>query len=475
MRQALLRRLGRPLRRVSGGGLLLALLTMSTLVAIGLSASVLAGASRSNEALAESIELGLLGLLERSGVSGLVAEIDRLDGALVPGQSRVEFAVWRRARETQTLLRETAPGFGALALRVAPPEPQTQTWKGRRYALYAPDVADASMSWDLPTTDVDVRYAIALPTPQTRSARRALIAVWSGFAIALVIGLVLHRDYRVRYRNGLDQVNALLDDFAAGNTSAAVSLDAEVPELRRLNAHLQVVLPRFDRLIGDLRALSAHLAHELRTPLQAIRTDVSRMSLADTLAERRTLSREIDTTIDVADARLRSVMELFRLSSDGEVEMVTGLALAPLVLDRIYDFEEILVARNRTLQHALDDAVMVIGNAPLLELLVGNLLSNAAKYAPEGADIGIALRHREGSFELCISNTGSAFPEDMIGRPFERLARAREHRDIQGYGLGLALVDVIARRHGFTATLSNTAGSGADATLASVTLSGPCA
>ncbi|MEM9552364.1 MAG: hypothetical protein AAGA05_14390, partial [Pseudomonadota bacterium] len=270
----------RAFHRLSGGALLLALLVISTLAAVGLSASVLAGAARSNRDLAQTIETRILLLLERDGLSGLVAEISRVEGALVPGTGDVEFAVWRRVGPDNRLLRETRPGLATALADAVPGAVERRAIDGRSYDVFAPDIAVESQSWDLPMAEVFVSYAVGVPTLQTRSARRELLAVWAGYAFAVAVGVALHLDHRRRYRTGLDRINAVLDDFAAGNTSATVAIDTEAPELRRLSDHLSDVLPRFDQLLSDLRALTAHLAHELKTPLQTIRSDVRRLSVA---------------------------------------------------------------------------------------------------------------------------------------------------------------------------------------------------
>ncbi|MEM9551573.1 MAG: HAMP domain-containing sensor histidine kinase, partial [Pseudomonadota bacterium] len=345
---------------------------------------------------------------------------------------------------------------------------------GRSYDVFAPDIAVESESWDLPMAEVFVSYAVGVPTLQTRSARREVLAVWAGYALAVAVGVALHLDHRRRYRTGLDRINAVLDDFAAGNTSATVAIDTEAPELRRLSDHLSDVLPRFDQLLSDLRALTAHLAHELKTPLQTIRSDVRRLSVAGEVDARRGIAREIDGTIDATDGRLRSVMQLFRLSADVQVALNEGVAFGELITDQVYDFEDRLVDRGRALVVNVAEGIEVTANAPLLELLVANLLSNAVKYAPEQSRIGIDLVHEGDRFKFRVWNTGSAFPEDWMNRPFQRLSRAEAHSDIPGHGLGLALVDVIARRHGFLARTVNGTDPDTGAPLAAVTVQGPC-
>ncbi|MEM9032431.1 MAG: sensor histidine kinase, partial [Pseudomonadota bacterium] len=96
------------------------------------------------------------------------------------------------------------------------------------------------------------------------------------------------------------------------------------------------------------------------------------------------------------------------------------------------------------------------------------------KFAPQDAVIGADL-HRQGArFRLRIWNSGSAFPVTWDGSDFERLKRGRDHGEIRGFGLGLALVNMIARWHGFTLTAQNSVLDSSLGSVAVVTLEGPC-
>ena len=463
-------RLSRALTGISGGTLLAALMFLSFVIAASLSAAIVAGAARGYSDLARHVEDQTLKILERDGLSGLVAEIDRLDGMLVPGLSEVEFAVWRTVAGDQRLLRESKPGISesleTVAARVDIGE--------HRYGVFKPDVATASEAWDITMKDVNVSYAIGLPTSETRNARRVLIAVWVGYLFAASVGVALHVDHRRRYRSGLEQINTVLEEFAAGNTSAQVSIETRTPELQRLSNHLLRVLPRFDRLLGDLRGLTAHLAHELKTPLQILRADAHRLAVTGDPECRQNIAHEIDITIDRTDARLKSVMQLFRLSAESEVSLQPETDLSHIAINELYDFEDFFEARNQVLEKHVDDNIMVVGNPPLLELLLSNLLSNATKFGPQNARIGVELTAISGRFALTVWNTGSSFPEAWMRRSFQRLSRGKTDNGVPGFGLGLALVDVICRRHGFQATPENRADPSSGNVIAAVTVRGPC-
>ena len=441
------------LRHLSGRVLFFMLALVSLLVALILAWSVRSGAERADAAMAQAIETRLLARLEESGASGLAAAMLRPVAALVPERDRVEVALWRVRGGTVTLLRETTPGIGAAMVTVPVGEREELTFNNQSLRVYAPDVTIASVDWPLPMGDIELRYAIETPTSEARAAGRTMRSLGAFYVFVLIVVLVLQYDHWRRYRSGIQKINGVLEGYAGGATGLRIDGDMPAPELVALGENLNRVLPRLDVLFADLRAMSAHLAHELKTPLQSIRGDLSRLRLAGVDTESAVLVQGIDRKIDAANARLQNVMQLFRLQSDAEVSLEAGVRIGALVVDQVYDFETLLQEKGRAIHLDVDEDITVTGNERLLELMVTNLLTNAAKYAPEGARILVSLHTQGEGFELEIANTGSRFPARLRKVAFERYARAAEHENASGVGLGLSLVRAIAERHGFNVDL----------------------
>ena len=97
-----------------------------------------------------------------------------------------------------------------------------------------------------------------------------------------------------------------------------------------------------------------------------------------------------------------------------------------------------------------------------VEQALGNLVENALRHG-SGRIVLSAAKH-DGRVELHVCDEGPGFPEPFLGRAFERFSRAEPGRSSSGAGLGLAIVDVIARAHGGSAHVANTPG-GADVWL----------
>jgi two-component system, OmpR family, sensor kinase len=223
-----------------------------------------------------------------------------------------------------------------------------------------------------------------------------------------------------------------------------------------------------------LRPVSAALArerrfvsdasHELRTPLASLRTELE-------LALRRDRSRE------ELEAALRSAAE--------ETDRLSQLAEDLLVLARAHDghlpvrrerisaaevlagVEERYARRaqqaGRTLEVKASPDAVLVADRLRVEQALGNLVENALRHG-EGRIVLEAVS-LDGRVELHVKDEGSGFPTGFVDDAFKPFTRSDESRSSQGAGLGLAIVDVIARAHGGSARAANDRG-GADVWLA---------
>ena len=107
----------------------------------------------------------------------------------------------------------------------------------------------------------------------------------------------------------------------------------------------------------------------------------------------------------------------------------------------------------------LTPGISVTGDPSLLGKAVGNLLSNAALYSPDGAEVRVWCGLLEGSPALTVENTGAHIREEALPHLFEPFYREEgsRNRSTGGSGLGLYLVKVILDRHGAACTIENTA------------------
>jgi heavy metal sensor kinase len=209
-------------------------------------------------------------------------------------------------------------------------------------------------------------------------------------------------------------------------------------------------LARVEDAVGEMRQFSTALAHELRTPIAALRGEIElaamepgaapeyRAAAASQLEELDKLTRLIDQLLTLARAESGQI-PLAR-------ERVDLAALVPSVVEQV---EAVAQANGLELRCDVSGGIAVLGDAEWLERLLLNLLDNAFKFTPRGGRILVRLSSVDGIAHLEVSDTGIGMPPEVVTHVFERFYRADPARssNAQGVGLGLSLVKWIADRH----------------------------
>lgn len=235
-------------------------------------------------------------------------------------------------------------------------------------------------------------------------------------------------------------------------------------ELRRLGETLNAMLGRLEAGLARERRFVGDAGHELRTPLALLQTELelalrhprSREELEEVL---RSASQEVDRLTRLAEDLL--VLARF---DDGRLP----LRLAPISSGDLLDavarrFAPRAADEGRALEVAASSAEPVVGDRLRLEQALGNLVDNALRHG--AGTVRIEAERRDGHTELRVSDEGKGFPPDFLPQAFERFARADEARGRGAAGLGLAIVEAVARAHGGTAHAANRADSGAVVSL----------
>jgi two-component system sensor histidine kinase MprB len=225
-------------------------------------------------------------------------------------------------------------------------------------------------------------------------------------------------------------------------------------ELSRLAATFNAMLESLDEAARVQRRLVQDASHELRTPLSSLRTNIELLA-----------TRDKDLPPDERDHLLRDVVEQL-----GEMTMLIG-ELTELARgeEQRHAPEEVrldLLAqdaiRRATRNHpevpivAKLDPTTVVGVPASLERAIGNLLDNAAKWSPEGAEVDEQLVDGE----LTVRDHGPGIAAADLPHVFERFYRATSARAMPGSGLGLAIVRQVAEAHGGTVTAEAAPGGG---------------
>jgi two-component system OmpR family sensor kinase len=229
-------------------------------------------------------------------------------------------------------------------------------------------------------------------------------------------------------------------------------------ELQPLASSLNALLARLDDALAAQRRFTADAAHELRTPLAALKLQVEVAQRAPDTAAGRTALAELHAGVDRAVHLVEQLLTMARLEPEAPARSFAAVDLSALAKDAIVARAALAGEKRIDLGITRSADVTVHGDAASLSMLVANLLDNALRYTPEGGRIDVAVDGDEDGTVLSVQDTGPGIPAADRERVFERFHRgtgAAGAADALGSGLGLSIVRRIADAHSATVTLED--------------------
>ena len=220
-------------------------------------------------------------------------------------------------------------------------------------------------------------------------------------------------------------------------------------ELEQVTRAFNETLARLDLSIGEMRQFSTALAHELRTPLAALRGEIELALRASRDAD---LQRSFGSQIEEIDRLTRLIDHVLTLAraESGQIPLKFGAVdLGELAASLVDQLEPVAHARAITLQCDARPGVVAMGDAGWLERLLLNLLDNAMKFTPGGGRVVVRVSHEGDRARVDVADTGIGMTHDVTAHVFERFYQADPSRSSAsgGAGLGLSLVKWIVDRH----------------------------
>lgn len=216
-----------------------------------------------------------------------------------------------------------------------------------------------------------------------------------------------------------------------------------VQEMNLLLARLQAAFDALQRFVGDA-------AHELRTPLAALRLQVQGLARAPDDAARRVASERVMAGIDRATRMVEQLLHLARQEA-GQMQAAPAqpVAVAALCEMAVDELQPLAQQAGLALQYQLDDTLEPVqGQADALGLLLRNLLENALRYTPTGGQVLCRwYRDAQGQRVLSVEDSGPGIVPEERERVLDRFYRV-PGTSAHGSGLGLAIVSAVARQHG---------------------------
>lgn len=222
-----------------------------------------------------------------------------------------------------------------------------------------------------------------------------------------------------------------------------VSTQGVPQEVKPMVEALNALLDRVHVAYDNVRLFTSNAAHELRTPLAALKVHSQVALREDDPEQRQEAMLRVERGVDRATALVEQLLTLTRLDPEDAASEKEPVSLHALAEELIAELAP--VAIKKEIEVSLDDAdcCVVSGNPGLLGILIRNLVENAIRYTPPQGKVEVSLVRVDNTVRLRVADSGPGIPETERERVFERFYRSSEHEGENkenGTGLGLAIV-----------------------------------
>jgi signal transduction histidine kinase len=245
-------------------------------------------------------------------------------------------------------------------------------------------------------------------------------------------------------------------------------LSSRVPTTRRndevaqLALTLNHMLDRIENAMNQLHTITDSLAHDLRSPLTAIRAKLETSLSADTSGE------QLEPLVSAID-ELDRLTDFLNKSLDVAEAKADALRLAPSEIDldellRVMTdlYEPSMSEKGLRIQLCSSVSVKISADSALIHRMIANLFDNELNHLPASRMVTIRLAAEPHNAILIVEDDGPGFASEIRLRMFERGVKGRNSK---GHGLGLTFVEAVARAHGGSVTASNRPEGGAQLTI----------
>lgn len=221
--------------------------------------------------------------------------------------------------------------------------------------------------------------------------------------------------------------------------------DRDAPcEITPLVDALNRLFLRLSRAFESERRFTADAAHELRTPLAALKIQAQVAKRSNNDEDRNQALNKLLEGVERATHLVEQLLTMARVDPEGSTALHSEIRLDRLCQEVLANIANHATAKGIELELDVDGVTVITGLQESLEILLRNLLDNAIRYTPKNGRISVRLTQcGDGSIELHVGDSGPGIPEEERGRIFDRFYRLAG-QNTEGSGLGLSIVQRIA-------------------------------
>jgi two-component system sensor histidine kinase QseC len=259
-----------------------------------------------------------------------------------------------------------------------------------------------------------------------------VLGIVNWFAIGSGLGPLRELVNQIRSRNedNLDAVN-----------------DKNVPkEVSDIVLSLNRLFIRLGKALQRERHITSDAAHELRTPLAAVKLHAELARTSTSAEERDTALDNVIEGVNRSSHLVHQLLVLARLEPGACQQSTSVIELPVLVSDELSGHVKIAAQKNICLLDECEESSMIHGDAPALHIMLRNLLDNAIAYTQEGGTVKVGTTHKDGRVCMYVEDNGPGIAAHDSQRVFERFYRVENH-DQPGCGIGLSIVSRVVELH----------------------------
>jgi len=282
-----------------------------------------------------------------------------------------------------------------------------------------------------------------------RNLRYRFLCLW---LLIVLFGSVIVFFVTRRMLGHVREITEAASRIGQSDLSSRVPTSQRNDEVGHLALTLNRMLDRIESSMHQLHTITESLAHDLRSPLTAIRGKLEIVLSGDLKVEQSEpivsaideldrLTEFLNTSLDVAEAKA----DALRLS-------LTEVDLDELIRVMIDLYEPCMSEKGLRMNLRSSGPVTVLADAALLHRVIANLLDNELNHLPASCTVSLKLCENEDNATLVVEDDGPGFASEIGVRMFEQRMKGRESK---GHGLGLAFVEAVVRAHGGSVTASN--------------------
>lgn len=304
--------------------------------------------------------------------------------------------------------------------------------------------------------DAEYESLVIIGTPFKR-IRSNLLSLLPRFIwpVLIVLPLILI-SVILSVRSGLSTLKTVIREIEHRNPStiSPICIDSSPTEITPLVSSLNQLLSRLDDALSSERRFTDHAAHELRTPLAALKTELQVAMRAAKDDETQESIERIQVRVDAATHLVNQLLELTRVNASSRQIERSQVDLNQVALSAILEMADFALDKDIDIEFVEEKDCHMYGKESLLFVLAKNLVDNAIKYSSTGGHVVVSVERTDDKFQLSIIDDGPGIPVEIQSRVFDPFYR-KPGSAVGGTGLGMSIVKKIAELHHATITLEN--------------------